>query len=208
MFGRRRRKEPDDRGGRQEHRLDKIDARTDRAEAVAKKRQALANLIKWVVIAAALGYAVFMGRSLLGQEVKGRSTATPGQLIVLKAAPEAEAPFVWVYDRELHGDAMVCNETKTFAIVVNRPGRLVVWLVQQTDGGLVTTPHVITVQGDKPPATDPEVPRGGDLARLTEDLSKRYGAAATKLNDPTTAQAIVRESVSSTHLTLPTTPYV
>ncbi len=192
MLGRRRRREPGDRGDRQEHRLDKIDARTERAEAVAKKRQALASLIKWVLIAAAAVYAAFMGRGLLGQEVQGRSTATAGQLVVLKAA-EAEEPFVWVYDRAVYGDAMVCNETKTFAIVPNQPGRLVVWLVQQTGGGLVTTPHVVAVQGGKPPATGPAVPTGGDLARLTGDLVKRYGAAVTELNDPPTAQAIIRE---------------
>ena len=118
--------------------------------------------------------------------------ATAGQLIVLKANTTDET-FAWVYDREVYGDAMVCNETKTFAIVPNRAGRLVVWLVAYNDSGLTTTAHAVTVSGGKPPTPDTQTPGGGDEGGLVLRLASKYKQTAANLNDPPTAQAIVRE---------------
>lgn len=133
-----------------------------------------------------------VARGASGQEVQGRETATSGQLIVLKANHTGEA-FAWVYDREVYGDAMVCNETKTFAIVPNRPGRLVVWLVVYDTSGMTTTAHAVNVSNGKPQTPNPRPPGDGDEGGLVASLAAKYKQAATDLNDPPTAQAIVRE---------------
>ncbi len=140
----------------------------------------------------ALVLVALMARGASGQEVQGRETATSGQLIVLKANHTGEA-FAWVYDREVYGDAMVCNETKTFAIVPNRPGRLVVWLVVYDTNGIETTSHAVDVLDGKPHSPPPPTPGDGGLGGFSAKLAAKYGKIASDLNDPPTAQAIVRE---------------
>lgn len=140
----------------------------------------------------ALVLFALMARGASGQEVQGRETATTGQLVVLKANDTGEA-FAWVYDREVYGDAMVCNETKTFALVPNRPGRLVVWLVVYDTNGMSTTAHAVNVSSNKPQPPDTQPPGDDDEGGLAASLAAKYKQAAADLNDPPTAQAIVRE---------------
>ncbi len=48
----------DRKDGRQEYKLAKIDVKTDRALAVAAKRNATAGLLKWLVILIGVGYTL------------------------------------------------------------------------------------------------------------------------------------------------------
>ena len=52
-------KDPNKKEDRREHRLDKLDARTEKALAVAAKRRALGSVLKWLVILIVVGFLVF-----------------------------------------------------------------------------------------------------------------------------------------------------
>jgi hypothetical protein len=52
-------KDPDKKEDRREHRLDKLDAKSQKALAVAAKRKALGSVLKWLVILIIVGFLVF-----------------------------------------------------------------------------------------------------------------------------------------------------
>lgn len=66
----------DKKDGRYEYKLAKIDQKTDRALAVAAKRNSLANLIKWILIAVGVVYGIFQLGSFGGvlEIIKGFGT--------------------------------------------------------------------------------------------------------------------------------------
>jgi hypothetical protein len=52
-------KDPNKKEDRREHRLDKLDAKSQKALAVAAKRRALGSVLKWLCILLLLGFLVF-----------------------------------------------------------------------------------------------------------------------------------------------------
>ena len=52
-------KNPNKKEDRREHRLDKLDAKSQKALAVAAKRRALGSVLKWLCILLLLGFLVF-----------------------------------------------------------------------------------------------------------------------------------------------------
>ena len=121
--------------------------------------------------------------------ITGRTEATPGELVVLKATTPTDV-YTWVFDRSQLPDTLECSQSLAFA--TPRPGVYRFWLVSHEDGQLSTVSHTVTITGSQPSQPQPEP--GASLeapSSAIDDLAAKIAKQAADMNDPETLALLV-----------------
>ena len=121
--------------------------------------------------------------------ITGRTEATPGELVVLKATTPTDV-YTWVFDRSQLPDTLECSHSLAFA--TPRPGVYRFWLVVHEDGQLSTVSHTVTITGSQPSHPQPEQGASPEAPiSVIDDLAARIAKQAVDMNDPETLALLV-----------------
>ena len=121
--------------------------------------------------------------------ITGRTEATPGELVVLKATTPTDV-YAWVFDRSQLPDTLECSHSLAFA--TPRPGVYRFWLVVHEDGQLSTVSHTVTITGAQPSQPQPRLDVTPDApGSAIDDLAARIAKQAVDMNDPETLALLV-----------------